>query len=278
MDQTFTRYLRLLGFDQPPSGFEGLQALVRAHLTRVPFENVSKLLLVANEGRGRQTTLAEFLDGIEHHDLGGTCYTSNPFFADLLRELGYDAVLLGCDMNTPNVHTSIRVHLDGIAYHVDVGNAAPFLEPIRLDRLPHEILRGQMRWIFDRAQDGRLECRVYSGNEHVHGYRVNEVPHQLDFFRSIVEDSFQPGRTFMTLLRIVRIFPEHTIELKNRTLTVHRGSESHQHNLGGMIELRHALNHHFLMPRCPVEQAIATLESLNHIDLFAEKKESSLYA
>src|ERR1035438_69834 len=50
-----------------------LDEIVRRHLCRVPFENVSKLLLLGREGAGRVTMLAEFLDGIEHRDLGGTC-------------------------------------------------------------------------------------------------------------------------------------------------------------------------------------------------------------
>jgi arylamine N-acetyltransferase len=278
MRNVVRRYLHLLGFDRAPRELEGLRQLVRAHILRVPFENISKLLLFEREHKGRQTILEEFLDGIEFHDLGGTCYTSNPFFADLLRELGYDAVLLGCDMNSPNVHTSIRVRIEGIAYHVDVGNAAPFLEPICLDRLPHEIRRGELRWFFERANDGRLECRVYSGNEHVHGYRVNEVPHELGFFRSIVEDSFQKGRTFMGLLRLVRIFPEHTVELKNCSLRVHRGSETTERILTSMSELRAAVDREFMMPRCPVGQAVEILERLNGFDFFTQAAERSLYA
>src|ERR1017187_3649094 len=83
------RYLRLLGIRTPiagPAGWDeaGLDEVVHRHLCRVPFENVSKLLLLGREGAGRVTTLTEFLDGIEHYDLGGTCHTNNPFLASLL--------------------------------------------------------------------------------------------------------------------------------------------------------------------------------------------------
>src|SRR5579862_6628457 len=100
--EPYVRYLRLLGCDTPPQGEDGLQEIVRRHVWRAPFENISKLLLFAREGKGRIITLAEFLDGIEHQDLGGTCYSSNPYLARLLRALGYDADLLGADMSTPN--------------------------------------------------------------------------------------------------------------------------------------------------------------------------------
>src|SRR5512140_122967 len=158
MKTAFQRYLALLGIETRPEGLDGLRPLVRAHIMRVPFENVSKLLLFDREGRGRMNTIEEFLDGIEHHDLGGTCYTSNPFFCQLLNELGYRAELRSADMNTPNVHSSIRVLLDGHEYHVDVGNAAPFLSPVALDEFPYQVSRGEMRWVFDRAEDGRVRC------------------------------------------------------------------------------------------------------------------------
>lgn len=278
MRQAFQRYAALLGHVPGTPKHESLRRLVYGHVVRVPFENVSKLLLYGREKAGRLTTIDEFLDGIEHHDLGGTCYSSNPFFAELLRELGYDAELLGADMNSPNVHTSVRVRLDGYEYHVDVGNASPFLEPIRLDQLPQCVSRGNMRWVFDRATDGRLEVKVYSGEQHVHGYKVNEKPHELEFFRSIVCDSFERGRTFMSLLRLVRIFPEHTVELKDRTLRVHRGTETVERRLESQAEVREAVNTQFLMPRCPVEKAVEILESINGISFFSEASEASLYA
>lgn len=168
------RYLRVLGFDRRPEGIEGLRELVRRHLCRVPFEKVSKLLLVGGEGAGRMTTLSEFLDGIEHRDLGGACYTNNPFLAGLLRVLGYDANLVGADMSTPNVHTSIRVRVAGAAYHVDVGYAGPFRDPIALDRLPRQILHGPYRYVFDRCRGGEaLEMAVYRGADRMHGCAVH---------------------------------------------------------------------------------------------------------
>lgn len=97
MTDPFQRYLRLLGIEGHPSGLEGLRTLVRRHLSVVPFENVSKLLLSGRERSGHITSLREFPDGIEFSDLGGTCYTNNPFLTDLLRALGYDAELLGAD-------------------------------------------------------------------------------------------------------------------------------------------------------------------------------------
>ncbi len=44
-DDLFDRYLRLLGVTRRRPGLEALREITLAHLTRVPFENLSKLLV-----------------------------------------------------------------------------------------------------------------------------------------------------------------------------------------------------------------------------------------
>jgi arylamine N-acetyltransferase len=231
-------------------------------LCRVPFENVSKLLLFGREGAGSVATLSKFLDGIEYQDLGGTCYSSNPFLAELLRALGYDADLLGADMEDPNVHTVIRVRIGGIAYHVDVGYAAPFRQPMRLDQVPMEVAHGKYRYLLERNGRGEYGMSVWCGPERVHGYAVHGPPREFAFFRGIILDSYTPGRMFMSCLRITRFFEAHAVELKNSTLTYYKGTETRETNLHSLQELRQAIEHDLVMPRCPIEQAVGVLERL----------------
>ena len=256
------RYLRLLGVERTPPGIDSLNELVQRHLCRVPFENVSKLLLVGREGAGRSVALEEFLDGIEHLDLGGTCYSANPFLAWLLGELGYDACLMGADMSKPDVHTSIRVRRDGREYHVDVGYGGPFYRPIALDRLPHEIVEGPLRYVFGTAGDGSYSMSVFSGSERRHGYVVHGPPRPRGYFDPIVLGSFQPGQTFLGCLRVVRHFTDHAVELTNTRLARHRGAGSVETTLRNMSELRAAVENELAMPRCPIEEAVAVLERL----------------
>ena len=268
--EPYSRYLRLLGISCVPSGLDGLQDLVRRHLCRVPFENVSKLLLFAREGAGRPMMLGEFLDGIEHQDLGGTCHSNNPFLADLLRHLGYDADLLGADMSIPNCHTCVRVRLDAAPYHVDVGYGGPFREPMRLDRLPHAFDEGDLRYVLDRNRhEEAYEMAVLAGLERRHGYVVHGPPRSRDFFTPTIRESFAPGRTFVSNLRIVRFFDEHSVELFNRTLTIRRGSETNQTELRERSELKAALATHLAMPRCPIDAALDTLERITGTSFFA---------
>lgn len=263
LDDAHLRYLRLLEIDGLPGGLAGLRAIVRQHLCRVPFENVSKLLLYAREGAGRLTTLPEFLDGIARHDLGGTCYTCNPFLAGLLGALGYDADLLGADMSAPNVHTCLRVRTGGLAYHVDVGYAAPFRKPLRLDRLPAEVVEGRNRYVLERdAADEGYRVTMFTGPERRHAYVAHQPPRSLDFFAETIRESYRPGTTFMTWLRISRFFEDHSVDLVNRQLSLHRAGETTVTELRNMSELKAAVAGPMAMPRCPVEAAVRVLEGL----------------
>jgi arylamine N-acetyltransferase len=252
----YGRYLRLLGIDGTPTGLDGLRLLVRRQLCRVPFENVSKLLLYAREGAGRPFTLDEYLDGIEHHDLGGTCYTNNPFFASLLREAGYRADLLAADMVTPNVHTSIRVHLGDTAWHVDVGFASPFREPIALNGRPWEFVEGARRYVFDGAR-----MTMFLGQEPAETYLSHDPPLTLESFTPIILYSYRPEAYFLNRLRIARFFDDCSIDLVDNKLFVHRAGETTEAVLHSVAEIEHAVHSLMQMPRCPVAEAIGVLAS-----------------
>lgn len=263
------RYLRLLGIAGRPSGLVGLRRLVGRHLRAVPFENVSKLLLYDREGAGRAATLAEFLDGIEQEDLGGTCYSNNPFFADLLRSLGYDADLLGADMSQPDVHTCIRVRLDSLAYHVDVGFGAAFCEPIRLDRLPARIDEGGNHFILDRdSAEGTFRMRVFIGEECRASYLVHDPPRQREHFAPAIGMSFALTSTFMQHLRISRTFEDYSLDLWDRELFRHDAAGTSMRRLATMMELKAAVAEDLELPRCPMEAAIGVLERLTGKSFF----------
>jgi arylamine N-acetyltransferase len=263
------RFLRLIELDRQAPTLAYLREIVFQTVCRIPFENVSKLLLIHRERAGRPLTSHEFLDGIEHHDLGGTCYSCNPFLAGMLRDLGFDASLLGADMSVPNIHTAVRVRLDGREYHIDAGYGGPFRQPLCLDDLPATVHEGAIRYLVDREpESGDVEVTQFSATGRLHGYRCHGPARSPEFLLPIILDSFHPGKTFMSCLRIVRIFPEHSVELYNRTLTVHRASESRARDLASISELRSAVANELAMPRCPIGEAIETLESLTGKGLF----------
>jgi arylamine N-acetyltransferase len=83
------RYFQHIGFD--PSGQERgsvafLAALLRRHLARVPFENVS---LHYSKTRLLSLDAQDLYEKIVSNSRGGYCMEVNAFFATVLRSLGY---------------------------------------------------------------------------------------------------------------------------------------------------------------------------------------------
>ena len=106
---------------------------VQAQLVKVPFENVSKLYYKKHHNHQGLPNLEFFLDGIERFHFGGTCYSNNYCFYQLLVNLGYQIKLCGADMFNPDVHLVSVVTVEQQEYLVDVGYAAPFLTPLPRD-------------------------------------------------------------------------------------------------------------------------------------------------
>lgn len=98
------RYFRLLSVAPKAPSLDALSELTAVHLTRIPFENISKLYYRRQVRPRRPPDLTRFLDGIEQHHFGGTCYANAFNLHQLLAHLGYDVALCGADMSAPDVH------------------------------------------------------------------------------------------------------------------------------------------------------------------------------
>jgi arylamine N-acetyltransferase len=213
----FERYLRLLGVECEPPSREALTRLVSAHLYHVPFENVSKLTYHRGPG---MPTLERYLDGIERHRLGGTCYSNNFFLFQLLGYLGYRVRLCGADMNKPDVHLVSIVEVDHREYLVDVGYAAPFDRPIPRD-IPadYQIAHlGRDRYLI-KPQDANAYSQVMliRDGQEKHGYRVNPAPRQIEEFNAVLEQSYRPTATFMNTLLLAQFSPNRSRVVHNMT-------------------------------------------------------------
>jgi N-hydroxyarylamine O-acetyltransferase len=163
-------YLRRLGWgERPPATAETLRALHRAHLERVPFENLDVQLGIPIELDGRA-----FAERIAQSGRGGFCYQLNGAFAYLLAGLGFAVELLEARVHSPEGlggrfgHMCLRVQVAGSARLADVGfGRGGFDEPIaiakdieRRDRAGVFILRAVAGGALDMLCDGTAEYRV----------------------------------------------------------------------------------------------------------------------
>jgi len=213
------RYLGVLGVPAAQPSPAHLEALIRAQLTRVPFENVSKLLQRRAGQRGLPD-LDTWLDGIERFRFGGTCYPNNSNLHRLLCSLGYDARLCGAEMSAPNVHMVVLVVVDGREFVGDVGYGAPFFEPMPRDlTADHMVTFGRDRFVLrPRSGDGRSRLDQYRDDERIHGYVVNPESRGIEQFADVIADSYSDSAAFMSSVVVVRFWPGRMVRLHNQTV------------------------------------------------------------
>jgi arylamine N-acetyltransferase len=212
----FEHYRRLLGLvGEVRADLAGLRQVVRQHLIAVPFENVSKRV-AARQGATHIAGPDEFLEGIEHYGLGGTCYTNNYYLHRLLRHLGFEARLCGADLaGREDVHMAVMVVCEGREYLVDCGFAAPFYAPLCADLASAQsITLGDERYVVQpRDAQGRLRVDFFQDNAHRYGYLLKPEARAFEEFRPMIAASFGPEAIFMKVLRIVRFSAEGALSL-----------------------------------------------------------------
>jgi arylamine N-acetyltransferase len=257
--QIFERYLSILGVEAEPPSLEHLRRLVRAQITRVPFENISKLYLKKTQGASHIPELATYLDGIARYNFGGTCYANNFHFCELLRHLGYDVDLCGADMSKPDVHIVSIVHLDDREHLVDVGYGAPFYDPIARDLdLEQEVVFGENRFVLHTKDDlGRSRMDHYRDNQLIHGYVAKHEPREIEYFEEVIRDSYSDAATFMNAVVVERFFPDRSVRIHNFKLIESTPGGASTIRLAGRNELAEALEFHCGFPIDIVREAIA---------------------
>ena len=163
---------------------ENLRILQRAHLERVPFENLDIHL-----ERPIVLDVPALLDKVVRRRRGGFCYEANGLFAALLRGLGFDVVMLSAGVAAdehrfgPDFdHMALLVQCEG-RWLVDVGFGDSFLEPLALEPLREVGQPWSRYWLEERADAWRL-MRLREG---VRGpqYEFTLAPRRLEEFAAM---------------------------------------------------------------------------------------------
>jgi arylamine N-acetyltransferase len=260
----FGRYLHLLGIQKTRPSQDALTELVTAHMTRVPFENVSKLYHKKRTGLRVLPDLNQYLDGIERYNFGGTCYANNYYLHLLLKHLGYEVMLCGADMANPDVHLVNMVSVGGREFIVDAGYAAPFLEPLPRD-LPqdYEIILGRDRYVL-KPQDemGCSFIELYRDGQLKHCYLAKPIPREINHFDRVIEDSYRDSATFMNALLLVRVFRNRSVVIHNLSFIESEGIDYRVHQLSSREELPRVVEEHFGIPQDIMALTVAELGEL----------------
>jgi N-hydroxyarylamine O-acetyltransferase len=142
-------YLRRIGVFEPAGvDLASLEALQRAHMTAVPFENLHVF-----HRRGVSTDPQQTVPKIVDQRRGGWCFELNQSFGWLLEEMGFEVTRLGATVLLEGAsgpqpdHCTLHVMLDR-PYLVDVGFGDSFIRPLPLDAEgPHD--GGKALYAFD---------------------------------------------------------------------------------------------------------------------------------
>jgi len=263
-EEVVAHYLAILGVARREPSAEALRELLAAHLTRIPFENISKLYYRKRLGLVNLPDIRLYLDGAEKCHFGGTCYSNNYHFHLLLRSLGYQAKLCASDMKTPEVHALNMIVVDGREYLADTGYAAPLLEPIPRDlATDYEITLGRDRYVL-KPQDanGCSRLELYRDGVLRHGYLAKPGPKKIEDFSKVIAGSFAADATFLNSVLLVRFYPGRSVVIHNLTLIESEGDKSTVGALANRNELIATIEQRFGMPREIVSEAVGQLGNL----------------
>ncbi|HET8538832.1 MAG TPA: arylamine N-acetyltransferase [Anaeromyxobacter sp.] len=262
--EQLARFLRLVGVAARRPSLDALGELLAAHLSRVPFENVSKLYRLRRSGLADVPDLETHLDGIERLRLGGTCYANAFHLNDLLLALGYRARLCGADMSRPDVHVVNVVELDGRELLVDVGYGAPLFAPMPLDLDRVQVVElGRDRYVLrPRGADGGSALEHHRDGALRHGYRVRPAPRARAHFGGAIADSFRPDATFMNAVVIIRFSAGRARVLRNLSLALAHGEREERRSLADGAELVRVAEEVFGVPPEVTAEAIAAVPDL----------------
>jgi len=261
----FKKYLSLLEVEKAEPSLALLKKIVKAHLIKVPFENISKLYY-KQQGKNYFPELPQYLDDIDMHNFGGTCYANNYYLYLLLEHLGFDIKLCGADMRQPDVHVISMVDINRREFVVDCGYAAPFLSPLPADLNEDYCINfGNEKYIIrPRDESGRIKVEQYSDDKLQHWYAANTQPREIDDFSKVIADSYSNDAVFMNAIRITKFSESGSFVLKNLLYTETAGSESATKKLS-RDELPDFVSEKFDMPANLVREAVAFVKELKDI-------------
>jgi len=255
------RYLERIDHRGPTTPNRGtLDALVRAHVQAIPFENLDVLL-----GRGVDIDPAAIERKLVTQRRGGYCFEQNTLLMHALEALGFHVEPISArvrigrprDFVPARTHMFLRVELDDGSWLADVGvgglspTAALKLEFDREQKTPHETRRLQRdgAWSDGERRDprARLFHQAFVGGEWVDVCEFTlEAMHPIDRETANWYTSTHPRSHFRDRLMVARATPDGRATLLNRDFTLRRaGADPVRRTLQTPAELLELLAEQF---------------------------------
>jgi len=220
-------YLRRIGYagDLSPSRAV-LDALHRAHVTSIPFENLDILL-----GVPIRLDLPSLQAKLVSGRRGGYCFEQNALFASALERVGFKVTRLAArvryrtDRVLPRTHMALRVDLDGARLLADVGFGADgLLLPVPLDGAESR----QFAWTYRVVDEDGAQLLQSRRDKHWEAlYAFTHEPQlPVDYEVANHYTSTHPASRFTQILTAQAIAPDVRRILRDRDYVEDRGASS----------------------------------------------------
>jgi N-hydroxyarylamine O-acetyltransferase len=227
--------------------FETLAALLRSHVSRIPFENFDVLL-----GRGVRLDIDGVQGKLVRACRGGYCFEHATLFAAVLEKLGFQTVrhsarviLFAPATESPRGHMFLTVALPEGVFVVDPG-FGPFAARIPIPLRDGAEARGDRETHWMIRDGGRWVLRVQLGDKPIDAWVTTlENDNPVDFEMGNHFTATHPASPFVNRIMISALTAEGRVSAMNRDVTIWRNSQSQTTQLANRAALRGLLNDHF---------------------------------
>jgi arylamine N-acetyltransferase len=255
------RYLTLLDIKGRTPTLATLTELASAH-RRIVFSNAASLQRKAATPDGPVPGMDSdsTLNAWQSEASGGVCYEVATMLEGLLGGLGFESYNVLGEIFEPRAHQANIVTVAGKRYLLDLGNGAPFYEPIPIDDGPYEIDFAGLGYRFDRqGPDGQL---VQS--RHIDGAWQPFALYEGEAATPTVRaEAFQlhhelPARSFvMASFTLVQVRDNDLLALRDHTFNHYKPGGRTTRELHGVDAYRGLIRDEFGLPNYPVDEALA---------------------
>lgn len=264
------KYLKLLDTQKRPPSVSFLAAIVKSHLMKVPYENISKIIRFHKTGPSIPT-LEEFVSGITENTYGGTCFAQNIYLNHILNYVGFQSELVGIHKDGIPSHLSLRVNIEGANYFVDVGIMSSFAGPFRIH--PAESFSrdlGNQRFVFTPHSDlENYSLEIWRDGQVIRKFESSSsstfTEHDLDIG---IQKTFERSAMFMTTLCVHRVFDTYSVGVWNNSFYKINGVERSVRQIQSYSELQSVFNNELSLPKYPLKLVLNLLQDNGAPKLF----------
>ena len=226
---------------------QNLRALLTAHMTHIPFENLDVLL-----GRPPRLDLASLQDKLVRRKRGGYCFEHTTLFIAALEAMGFACISHSARVvwavpmhEAARQHMFVTVAVEGATYVLDPGFGGPGArEPMRLADAGPEGPADASHWMHREGDYWTLRHRADGKGKSLWTSTL-ERDHPVDFDMANYYVATHPASLFTNNLLLNRFTPEGQIGVMNAKGSLSRDGNTRHFEIADRAALRALLIEHF---------------------------------